>query len=64
MEPTGDTVVVLGRMPVEPSGYTVMILWYTATTRRYRTRVLVCGIKATVEQPGDTVVETGYLWSH
>ena len=28
MEPTEDTVVALGRVPVEPSGDTVVILWY------------------------------------
>ena len=28
MELTGDTVVALGKVPVEPSGDAVVILWY------------------------------------
>ena len=54
MEPTGDTVVALGTVPV-------VILWYHCSHQEIRTRVLLGGIRATVEPPGDTVVETGYL---
>ena len=61
---TGDIVVALGRVQVEPSGDSVVILCTTAASRRYRTGVLVGGIRTTVEPPGDTVVETDYLWSH
>ena len=64
MEPTGNTVMALRRVPVEPSGDTVVILWHLAATRKYRTRVLVGGVRATMEPPGDTAVETGYLWSY
>ena len=61
MEPTGDTVVALGRVPVEPLGDTVVILWYHCSHPEIPNKG---GIRATVEPPGDTMVGTGYLWSH